>query len=110
LGIDCRRGEISVEVIDGRQKPRANERSAEIIKENERQLSEAEAIVGAFQTALHEIHPHEEALWRLLQGGGRKVENTLVHPTWTRLLAFREEWKELVIGKVIRLEWKTAGR
>ena len=32
----------SVDVIDGRQKPRANERSAQIIKANEANLSEAE--------------------------------------------------------------------
>jgi hypothetical protein len=99
-----------VEVIDGRQKPRANERSAEIIKANERQLSEAEAIVGAFQTVLHEIRHHEEALWRRLRAGGRTVEDALVLPTWTQLLSFRDEWKELAIGRVIRLEWKIASR
>jgi len=97
----------SVEVIDGRQKPKANERSAEIIKANDRQLSDAEAIVGAFQTALHELRPDEKALRRLLQAGGRKLEDDMVHPTWTQLLSFRDEWKELDIGKAIRLEWKT---
>jgi hypothetical protein len=100
----------SVEVVDGRQKPKANERSAEIIKANERHLSEAEAIVGAFQTVLHEIHPHEDALWRRLQASGRKLEDALVNPTWTQLLSFRDEWKELAVGKAVQLEWKIAGR
>jgi len=73
-----------MEVIEGRQKPRANERSAQLIKANERHLSEAEAIVGAFQKVLHEdIRPHEQALCRLFQASGRKVEDALLRPTWT---------------------------
>jgi hypothetical protein len=100
----------SVEVIDGRQKPKANERSVQVIKGNERYLSEAEAIVGAFQKALHEVGPHEEALRRLLQEGSRKVEDALVYPTWTQLLLFRKEWEELVVGKVVRLEWNSTSR
>ena len=53
----------SVEVIDGRQKPGANERSAQVVKANASHLSEAEMIVGAFQKVLHEdLRPHEEAL------------------------------------------------
>ena len=97
----------SVEVIEGRQKPKANERSAQIIKENERYLSEAEAIVGAFQKALHEVRPHEEVSWRLLCAGGRRVETALVPPTWTKLLSFRKEWEELAIGQVVRLDWNS---
>lgn len=100
----------SVEVIDGRQKPKATERSAEIIKANERQLSEAEVFVGAFQTALHERRPCEAVLRQLLQARGRKLDHTLVHLTWAQLLSFRDEWKELAMGKAIRLEWKLAGR
>jgi hypothetical protein len=58
----------SVDVIDGRQKPRANERSAQIIKANEANLSEAEVIVGVFQKVLHEdLRPHQEVLWRFLR-------------------------------------------
>ena len=53
----------SAEVIDGRQKPGANERSAQVVKANASHLSEAEMIVGAFQKVLHEdLRPHEEAL------------------------------------------------
>jgi hypothetical protein len=95
----------SVEIIEGRQKPKANERSARVIKDNERELSEAEAIVGAFQTALHEARPDEEALWKLLRKSGRNVEAPLVPPTWTKLLSFRKDWEELTIGKFIRLDW-----
>jgi hypothetical protein len=77
----------SVEVIDGRQKPKANERSAQVIRANECHLSEAEAIVGAFQKVLHEdMRPPEGALCRLLRASGRKVEGTLLHPTWIQLL------------------------
>ena len=55
----------SAAVIDGRQKPGANERSAQVVKANASHLSEAEMIVGAFQKVLHEdliMRPHEEAL------------------------------------------------
>ncbi|MDE5444710.1 hypothetical protein GWG65_25335 [Bradyrhizobium sp. CSA207] len=95
----------SMEVIDGRQKPRANERSIQIIKANEHFLSEAEAIVGAFQTTLHDVAPDEEALWRLLRTRGRKFEGALIHPTWAQLVSFREQWEELSVGRAIRLEW-----
>jgi hypothetical protein len=95
----------SMEVIDGRQKPRANERSIQIIKANEHFLSEAEAIVGAFQTTLHDVAPHEEALWRLLLTRGRKLDGALIHTTWAQLVSFREQWEELSVGRAIRLEW-----
>ena len=53
----------SVEVIDGRQKPGANERSAQVVKANASHRSEAEMIVGPFPNVLHEdLRPHEEAL------------------------------------------------
>lgn len=98
----------SVEVVEGRQKPKAKERSAEIIKANGQHLSEAEAIVGAFQTVLHLKWPDEAALRRRLKEGGRRLEHALVHSTWTRLISFRDEWTELAIGKSIHLEWKSA--
>ena len=68
----------SVEVIGGRHKPGANERSAQVVKANASHLSEAEMIVGAFQKVLHEdLRPHEEALWRVLRTSGRNVEGAL---------------------------------
>lgn len=96
----------SMEIIDGRQKRRANERSRQIIKANERSLSEAEAIVGAFQTALHSVAPHEEGLWRLLRTSGRKFEGSLAPATWAQLLSFKAEWGQLAVGEVVRLEWE----
>jgi hypothetical protein len=95
----------SMKIIAGRQKPRANERSKQVIKANEHSLSEAEAIVGAFQTTLHDVTPHEEALWRLLRTRGRILEGALVHATWARLVSFREEWEDLSVGSPIRLQW-----
>jgi len=96
----------SVEVIDGRQKPRANERSAQIIKANEAHLSEAEMIVGAFQKVLQEdLGPHQEVLWRLLRTSGRKVESDLLRPTWDGLVSFRDQWEGLALGQAIQLKW-----
>jgi hypothetical protein len=98
----------SVDVIDGRQKPRANERSAQIIKANEAHLSEAEVIVGVFQKVLHEdLRPHQEVLWRFLRTSGRKVESDLLRPTWDGLISFREQWEALALGQAIRLEWRS---
>lgn len=98
----------SVEVIDGRQKPRANEKSAEVIKANEAYLSEAEMIVGAFQRVLHEdMRPPQEVLRRLLQASGRKVETDLLPPTWDRLVSFRDQWESLPVGQAIQLEWRS---
>ncbi len=98
----------SVEVIDGRQKPRANERSAQIIKANEAHLSESEMIVGAFQKVLHkDMRPHQEVLWRLLQTSGRKVETDLLRPTWDGLVSFRDQWESLPVGQAIQLEWRS---
>ena len=98
----------SVEVIDGRQKPRADERSAQIIKANEAHLSESEMIVGAFQKVLHEdMRPHQEVLWRLLQTSGRKVETDLLRPTWDGLVSFRDQWESLRVGQAIQLEWRS---
>jgi hypothetical protein len=100
----------SVEVIEGRQKPRANERSVQIIKANEAHLSEAEMIVGAFQKVLHEdMRPHQEALWRLFQTSGRKVETDLLRPTWDGLVLFRDQWETLPVGHAIQLEWRSTG-
>jgi hypothetical protein len=98
----------SVEVIDGRQKPRANERSAQIIKANEAQLSESEMIVGAFQKVLHEdMRPHQKVLWRLLQTSWRKVETDLLRPTWDGLVSFRDQWESLPVDQAIQLEWRS---
>ena len=95
----------SMEVIEGRQKPRANERSTQIIKANKQFLSEAEAIVGAFQTTLHDVAPHEDALRRLLRTRGRRLEDALIHATWPQLVSFQEQWEELSAGSAIRLKW-----
>src|SRR6266852_3765243 len=63
----------SVQVIDGRQKPRANERSAQIIKANEAHLSESEMIVGAFQKVLHEdMRPHKRYYGGFCRQAGEK--------------------------------------
>lgn len=98
----------SVDVIDGRQKPRANERSAQIIKANEANLSEAEVIVGVFQKVLHEdLRPHQEVLWRFLRTSGRRVESDLLRPTWDGLISFREQWEALALCQAIRLEWRS---
>lgn len=101
----------SMEVIDGRQRPKANERSAQIIKANNAHLSEAEMIIGAFQKVLHEdMRPHEESLWRLLRLLEPAVERDLLRPTWQELVSFRDQWEALSPGKAISLVWSSNGR
>ena len=101
----------SMEVIDGRQKPKANEKSAQIIKANEAHLSEAEMIVGAFQKVLHEdIRPHEKSVWQLLRSSGRTVERDLLRATWDELASFRDQWEALKLGDGVLLVWGSIGR
>jgi hypothetical protein len=99
----------SMEVIEGRQKPHANERSAQVIAANRSHLAEAEAIVGAFQRVLHgDLRPHGEALRQQLQIAGRTVAGDRLQPTWQELVSFGERWAALPLSEVIRLEWSAA--
>jgi hypothetical protein len=99
----------SMEVIAGRQKPHANEKSAAVIAANRSCLSEAEAVVGAFQTVLHEdLRPHSEVLAQLLRTAGRTFESDLLHPTWQDLVSFQDFWAALPWSKTIQLEWRLA--
>jgi hypothetical protein len=97
----------SMEVIDGRQRPHANERSAQVIAANASHLSDAERIVGVFQKVLHEdLKPYDNALRRLFRTGGIKVEAALVQPTWINLVTFRDQWAELPKSEILRLHWR----
>jgi hypothetical protein len=109
LEIGCRRSQIRQRGGNRRttKKPKANEKSAQIIKANGARLSEAEMIVGVFQKVLHEdLKPHQEALWQLLRTSGRNVETGLLRPTWDSLVSFRDPWESLPVGQVLQLEWR----
>jgi hypothetical protein len=73
----------SMEVTEGRQKPKAKEVSARVIAANRRHLSRAETLVGAFQTVLHEgITPPDRALRQRLQAVGAALDEALVQSAW----------------------------
>jgi len=98
-----------MEVVGGRQKPKAKEVSARVIAANRTHLSRAEALVGAFQTVLHEgITPPDRALRQRLQSIGAALDEALVQSTWRDLLALRQQWLDLPQGQTIRLDWQTA--
>jgi hypothetical protein len=96
-----------MEVVRGRQKPKANELSARVIAANRTHLSRAEAFVGAFQTVLHEgITPPDRALQQRLQSIGAVLDGALVQSAWRDLLALRQQWLDLPQAQTIRLDWQ----
>ena len=99
-----------MEVVDGRQRPKANQRSAALLKANARSLSEAEAVVGVFQTVLHGAvaNPHAQ-LGDLLARSGAALDAAAVQRTWQELVAFRERWEGLAVGATIELDWPARG-
>ena len=99
----------SLLVVSGRQRPKANERSAEVLRSNQRSLSEAEMIVGAFQTVLHEgLEPPLEKLQFMLRGGGFSIDDQSVQQTWDELLSFREKWEKLAVDDTLTMTWNSA--
>jgi len=99
----------SMEVVEGRQKPKANEVSARVIAANRASLSRAEAFVGVFQTVLHEgITPPDRALRERLRSMGAALDEALIQSAWRDLLSLRQQWLDLPQAQVIRLDWHIA--
>ena len=95
-----------MKVIDGRQRPKASERSAEVLRSNARCLSKAEAIVGAFQEVLHGKAKNPQAQLRdVLTNAGVALDSAAVQRTWQELIAFRDQWQALGDGETISLTW-----
>jgi hypothetical protein len=93
----------------GRQKPKANEVSARVVAANRTHLLRAEAVVGAFQTVLHEgITPPDRALRLRLQSLGAVPDEALIQSAWRDLLALRQQWLDLPQAQTIRLDWHMA--
>ena len=96
----------SLQIVGGRQRPKANERSEELLKANQKSLSDAEMIVGAFQTVLHEgLEPPIDQLAHMLRGGGFNIDDGALRQTWGELLTFRDQWEALEKDATLNLEW-----
>lgn len=100
--------------VSGRRKPKAAERSQQILKANKDQLTETEILVGLFNQALEEgLGPDSPVLRERLRRyvwtppGHRPREFTdeeiaAVCGGWRRML---EMWRQLPIGGTMELDW-----
>jgi hypothetical protein len=99
--------------LGGRRKPRAAERSEQLLKENAAQLNEAETLVRIFNDTIEQGHPASSRLLReRLQGRlarpGLKfrrfndAEISEVYAAYADMLA---KWKQLPTGGKIELRW-----
>jgi hypothetical protein len=100
--------------VSGRRKPKASERSKQLLKENKGELTETEILVGLFNQALEEgLEPESPELRARLQryiwtAQGRpkrrfsEQEIFAVCMGWKEML---ELWKNLPIGGTLELIW-----
>lgn len=100
--------------VNGRRRPKAAERSAQILKANKGELTETEILVGLFNQALEEgLGPESPELRERLRryfwtAPGRQArqftdeEITAACNGWRRLL---ESWRALPIGGTVELVW-----
>lgn len=105
--------------VRGRRRPKAAERSAQILRENRGELTETEILVGLFNQALEEgLGPESPELRERLRryvwtAPGRQPrtftdeEITATCVGWRRML---ESWQKLPIGGTMELVWKEGGR
>ena len=95
-----------MEVVAGRQKPKAAAKSAEIIKANQKQLVRAEVHVGVFQQVLLD-NPEDgvDAVRRQLAERGASIDQTAATQVWAELLETRDRWDALALGEAMELDW-----
>jgi hypothetical protein len=100
--------------VSGRRRPKAAERSKQVLRENKHQLTETEILVGLFNQALEEgLGPESPVLRTRLQRyvwtpPGHQPrrfsdeEIAAVCAEWKRML---ELWQDLPIGGTLELVW-----
>jgi len=100
--------------VSGRRKPRAADRSRQVLKANKDELTETEILVGLFNQAIEEgLGPDSPELHDRLRrytwtAHGRtprqftEAEITATCAGWRRLL---ERWRKLPIGGTMELMW-----
>lgn len=105
--------------VTGRRKPRAAERSKEVLKANKDELTATEILVGLFNQALEEgLGPESPVLrdrlrryiWTPPGQPPRQFtesEVAAVCAGWQRML---DLWQELPVGGTMEFHWPEAGR
>ena len=100
--------------VSGRRRPRAAERSREVLRANHHELMEAECLVRLFNDALEEGHgPHSPVLRTRLADylqnspgpSTRRVSDAEIEgacAAWRRML---EQWRALPVGGTLELSW-----
>lgn len=105
--------------VSGRRRPRAAERSQEILKANKGELTETEILVGLFNQAMEEglgpdspelRHRLRRYVWTPPGQRPRQVteaEILAVCRTWTEI---QESWEHLPVGGSMQLTWPEPAR
>lgn len=100
--------------VDGRRRPHAERRSAEVLRNNKGIMTEVEILVGLFDKAFgHGLSPESGTLKKLLRDytwtplGGRKRmfsdgEIRAVAESWKEM---RTAWNGLEVGGTLELTW-----
>lgn len=102
-----------VEILSGRQKPHAKERSKEILRDNAKGISHSEVIVRLFvEITEQEIDSNWDATSKKLRESpevprGPKIsfEKELVDDICEQLRIGKEHWLNLAIGSSITVDW-----
>lgn len=100
--------------VSGRRKPKAAERSKQVLRDNAGELTETEILVGLFNQAFEEgvasdlsaLHERlRRYAWTAPQRTPRRFSETEIADacaTWQRLL---DQWRALPVGEAMELDW-----
>jgi hypothetical protein len=101
--------------IDGRRKPKAAERSKELLKDNARQLNEAEVLVRIFNDTIEQGHQESsQVLRRRLEERfvttgrqPREVSKSEISEIFAEYQELLSKWRDLPAGSSMDLFWKS---
>jgi len=105
-------------LIEGRQKPHAEERAKATVKLNAPHLNEAETLVSIFASFVdngidrhrHLVEARLKEVSARLRHTGRSINWTDVTEVCSAWRAMQSRWEDLPVGGHIRLDWRAAMR
>jgi hypothetical protein len=98
---------------DGRRKPKAAERSKDLLKANADDLNEAEVLVRIFNETIEQGHPESSAvlrsqlndrLWRRGEAP-REIRAADISAVYAAYNAVRQSWRQVPVGGTLDLIW-----
>lgn len=109
----------SLSHIAGRRKPKAAERSKQVLKENQGELTETEILVGLFNHAFEGGMDSDTAglrdllrryAWTAPHRAPRRFTDAEILDACTRWRRLLNQWHELPVGHAMELVWPEAER